>query len=76
MKSLTADLLVHEHGRYDIMALFARDVYNELTGWTSSSSSSASVRSAGTAPYCTGRRGLWASGPDLHKNFIEAWPVP
>jgi hypothetical protein len=31
----TADLLRHEQGHYDIVALLARDLYNELTGWNS-----------------------------------------
>jgi hypothetical protein len=29
----TAALLQHEQGHYDIVALLARDLYNELTGW-------------------------------------------
>jgi hypothetical protein len=36
-KSQTADLLRHEQGHYDIVALCARDLYNELTGWNSDS---------------------------------------
>lgn len=29
----TADLLQHEQGHYDIVALLARDLFEELTGW-------------------------------------------
>jgi hypothetical protein len=29
----TADLLRHEQGHYDIVALLARNLYKELTGW-------------------------------------------
>jgi hypothetical protein len=29
----TADLLRHEQGHYDIVALLARDLFQELTGW-------------------------------------------
>lgn len=29
----TAELLRHEQGHYDIVALLARDLYEELTGW-------------------------------------------
>jgi hypothetical protein len=29
----TAELLQHEQGHYDIVALLGRDLYNELTGW-------------------------------------------
>jgi hypothetical protein len=31
----TAELLKHEQGHYDIVALVARDLYRELTGWNS-----------------------------------------
>jgi len=33
--SRTPALLKHEQGHYDIVALIARDLYNELTGWES-----------------------------------------
>ena len=33
--SRTAELLKHEQGHYDIVALIARDLFNELTGWDS-----------------------------------------
>ncbi len=33
--SRTPALLKHEQGHYDIVALVARDLYNELTGWDS-----------------------------------------
>jgi hypothetical protein len=33
--SRTAALLKHEQGHYDIVALVARDLYNELTNWDS-----------------------------------------
>src|SRR4051812_34496816 len=32
----TAELLRHEQGHYDIVALIARDLFAELTGWESS----------------------------------------
>jgi hypothetical protein len=34
----TADLLRHEQGHYDIVALLARDLYQELTGWNTAKS--------------------------------------
>lgn len=33
--SKTAELLKHEQGHYDIVALIARDLFQELTGWES-----------------------------------------
>ncbi len=33
-----AELLKHEQGHYDIVALIARDLFNELTGWDSGKS--------------------------------------
>ena len=36
--SRTAELLKHEQGHYDIVALVARDLFNELTGWESGKS--------------------------------------
>jgi hypothetical protein len=32
----TPELLLHEQGHYDIVALLARDLFGELTGWESS----------------------------------------
>ncbi|MEO7985617.1 MAG: DUF922 domain-containing protein [Gemmatimonadales bacterium] len=36
--SRTPELLKHEQGHYDIVALVARDLFNELTGWDSGKS--------------------------------------
>jgi hypothetical protein len=36
-KGQTAALLQHEQGHYDIVALLGRDLFEELTGWNSSS---------------------------------------